>query len=63
VPLILHWGGDRHGQVADVPDRLLASGEFVYDGRDGWTGVYEPSWPPQTNQTEQGPAEIWIVRE
>jgi hypothetical protein len=63
VSLIFHWGGDRHGEVADVPASQLTSGLLVYDGADGWIGVYERSSPPQTKETARGRAEVWIVRE
>lgn len=63
VPLIFHWGGDRHGQAAEVPEDVLVSGLLVYDGLDGWIGVYEPSDPPQKRATERGLAEVWVVRE
>ena len=46
-----------------MPDRLLTSGLLVYDGLDGWIGVYEPCWPPRMNQTAKGPAEVWVARE
>ena len=63
MPLIFHWGGDRHGQAAEVPEGLLRSGLLVYDGVDGWIGVYEPCRPAQVRQTTQGQAEVWVVRE
>jgi hypothetical protein len=62
VPLIFHWGGPRHGEADDVPAESLASSVLVYDG-PRWMGVYERSQPPQTRDTPQGPAEVWVVRE
>jgi hypothetical protein len=62
MPLILHWGGPRHAEVAEVPDRMLASGLLVYDGEQ-WIGVYEPVEPPRKVGTPKGLAEVWVVRE
>lgn len=58
MPLIFHWGGARHGQVADIPDDLVTSGLLVYDGLNGWIGVYEPCQPRQVRQTTRGLAEV-----
>ena len=63
MALIFHWGGDRHGHVADVPASQLMSGLLVYDGEDGWIGVYERLSPPQTKDTAHGRADVWIIRE
>jgi hypothetical protein len=62
MPLIFHWGGPRHGEVADVPAASLASTVLVYDG-PRWFGVYERFQPLQTRDTPDGPAEVWVVRE
>ena len=62
MPLIVHWGGPRHGEVAEVPARLVASSLLVYDGPK-WVGVYEPLDPPQKRETPKGLAEVWVVRE
>jgi hypothetical protein len=62
VPLILHWGGPRHREIADVPAEQLASALLVYDG-PRWFGVYERTDPVQNRDTEQGTAEVWVVRE
>lgn len=62
VSLIFHWGGARHGEVADVPAEWLASAVLVYDG-PRWFGVYERFEPVRTMDTAQGPAEVWVVRE
>ena len=61
MPLIYHWGGPRHGQVAHVPARMTSS-LLVYDGPQ-WIGVYERLEPPQVRDTDRGPAEVWVVRE
>ncbi len=61
MPLILHWGGPRHGDVEDIPEGMLTS-LLVYDG-PRWIGVYEPLDPPQKRDTVKGPAEVWVVRE
>jgi hypothetical protein len=63
MAMIFHWGGDRHGQVADVPEQLLTSGLLVYDGTDGWIGVYERLGPHRMQDTDRGPAEVWVIRE
>ena len=62
MPLVFHWGGPRHGEVDDVPPELLASSVLVYDG-PRWFGVYERFQPVQVQDTAQGPAEVWVVRE
>ena len=62
MPLIYHWGGPRHGELAEVPAELLSSNILVYDG-PRWFGVYERLDPPQLHQTPDGPAEVWAVRE
>jgi hypothetical protein len=62
MPLIFHWGGPRHGEVAQVPDEQVVSSLLVYDGPE-WIGVYERFDPPQVHDTPQGPAEVWVVRE
>jgi hypothetical protein len=62
MPLILHWGGPRHGEVDDVAAELLASAVLVYDG-PRWFGVYARSEPVQMRSTPDGPAEVWVVRE
>ena len=62
VPLIFHWGGPRHGEVDDVSADLLASSVLVYDG-PRWFGVYERFEPAQMQDTPEGPAEVWVVRE
>ncbi|NEK59273.1 hypothetical protein GCU56_15515 [Geodermatophilus sabuli] len=60
--LVLHWGGPRHGQVDHVPPELLTSAVLVYDG-PRWFGVYQRFQPVQLQDTAQGPAEVWVVRE
>jgi hypothetical protein len=35
---------------------------LVYDGTR-WFGVYERFEPRQVQNTPQGPAEVWVVRE
>ena len=62
MPLVLHWGGPRHGQVDEVPAEMLRSAVLVYDG-PRWFGVYERFEPVQVRDTGQGPAEVWVVRE
>jgi hypothetical protein len=62
VPLIFHWGGPRHGDIDQVPDEMITSSLLVYD-RPQWIGVYERFQPPQVQDTPQGPAEVWVVRE
>ncbi|WP_369132083.1 hypothetical protein [Modestobacter sp. I12A-02662] len=62
MPLIFHWGGPRHGEIADVPAAALASAVLVYDG-PRWFGVYERFQPIQVRDTPEGPAEVWVVRE
>jgi hypothetical protein len=62
MPLILHWGGPRHGDVDEVPPERLASAILVYDG-PRWFGVYERFTPVQVQTTPHGPAEVWVVRE
>jgi hypothetical protein len=56
MPLVLRWGGPRHDEVDEVPDRMLTSSLLVYDG-PRWIGVYEPLDPPQKRATPQGGAE------
>jgi hypothetical protein len=60
--LVLHWGGPRHGEVAPLPEDLLASSTLVYDGPK-WFGVYERFQPVRKQATAQGSAEVWVVRE
>jgi hypothetical protein len=62
VPLVLHWGGPRHGEVDDVPAEQLASSVLVYDG-PRWFGVYQRFQPVRVQDTPRGPAEVWVVRE
>jgi hypothetical protein len=62
MPLVLHWGGPRHGDVEDVAAELLASSVLAYDG-PRWFGAYERSQPVHVTDTAEGPAEVWIVRE
>jgi hypothetical protein len=62
MPLIFHWGGPRHGEVEDVPAAMVASSVLVYDG-PRWFGVYERFEPVRVQDTAQGPAEVWVVRE
>ena len=62
MPLILHIGGPRDGQLDDVPADALATSVLVYDG-PRWLGVYEPVDPPQTLVTPHGEAQVWAVRE
>jgi hypothetical protein len=62
VTLVLHVGGPRHRQVAEVPAAQLSSARLVYDGPQ-WFGVYERVEPVQRRQTAQGSAEVWVVRE
>ena len=62
MPLILHWGGPRHGEVAEVPAESLASAVLVYDGPH-WFGVYKRLDPVQVRSTAGGPAEVWVVLE
>jgi hypothetical protein len=62
MPLVLHWGGPRHGDVDDVRPELLTSSVLVYDG-PRWFGVYERFQPVQVRDTPSGPAEVWVVRE
>ena len=62
MSLVFHWGGPRHGEVDDVPAELLVSAVLVYDG-PRWFGVYERFQPVQVQDTTQGPAEVWVVRE
>jgi hypothetical protein len=62
MPLILHWGGPRHGAVDDVPAESLTSSVLVYDG-PRWIGVYERWEPPQELSTPRGTAEVWVVLE
>ena len=62
VPLIFHWGGPRHGEIAEVPAELITSSLLVYDGPQ-WIGVYERSDPPQVHDSPKGSAEVWVVRE
>jgi hypothetical protein len=53
MPLVLHWGGPRQGDVEDAAE-LLASSVLVYDG-PRWFGVYERFRPVQLQDTAQGP--------
>ena len=62
MSLVFHWGGPRHGDVDDVPAELLVSAVLVYDG-PRWFGVYERFQPVQVQDTTQGLAEVWVVRE
>ena len=62
MPLILHWGGPRDGEVDVLPNRMLTSSLLVYDG-PRWIGVYEPLDPPQERNTLKGRAQVWVVRE
>jgi len=62
MPLILHWGGPRHGAVDDVPAEALKTSVLVYDG-PRWIGVYERWEPPQELSTPRGTAEVWVVLE
>ena len=62
MPLILHWGGPRHGEVDEVPAESLASAVLVYDGPN-WFGVYKRLDPVQVRCTAGGPAEVWVVLE
>jgi hypothetical protein len=62
MPLIVHWGGPRHGEIDELPAERLASAVLVYDG-PRWFGVYERFQPVQLHSTSQGPAEVWVVRE
>lgn len=62
MSLVFHWGGPRHGAVEEVPAELLVSAVLVYDG-PRWFGVYERFQPVQVQDTAQGPAEVWVVRE
>ncbi|SFO04188.1 hypothetical protein SAMN05660359_01150 [Geodermatophilus obscurus] len=62
MPLVLHWGGPRHGDVDDVRPELLTSSVLVYDG-PRWFGVYQRFEPVQVRDTPNGPAEVWVVRE
>ena len=62
MPLVYHWGGPRHGDVAELrPDQLNTS-VLVYDG-PRWFGVYQRFEPVRVQDTAQGPAEVWVVRE
>lgn len=56
---VMHQGGPRDGQVADLPTAVLA-GYLVYDG-PRWFGVYGPADPPCTVPTPAGPAELWVT--
>lgn len=62
MPLIFHWGGPRHGEIDEVAAERLASSLLVYDG-PRWFGVYQRYEPVQLRNTDQGPAEVWVVRE
>lgn len=62
MPRIYHWGGPRHGEIDDLPAGELASSVLVYDG-PRWFGVYERFEPVQVQETADGPAEVWVVRE
>jgi hypothetical protein len=62
MPLVFHWGGPRHGDVEEVPPERLSSSILVYDG-PRWFGVYERFQPVQMQNTNDGPAEVWVVRE
>ncbi|WP_158544466.1 hypothetical protein [Blastococcus sp. TBT05-19] len=60
--LVLHWGGPRHNEVDHLPIESLTSAVLVYDG-PRWFGVYEQFQPARTQDTPQGPAQVWVVRE
>ncbi len=60
--MIFHWGGPRHGQVAQIPDRELTTGVLVYGGPE-WFGVYQRIDPPSLKDTDHGPADVWVVME
>ena len=62
MPLILHWGGPRHGDVDHVPAESLTTSVLVYDG-PRWIGVYQRYDPPQKLRTPRGTAEVWVVLE
>jgi hypothetical protein len=62
MPLILHWGGPRHGDVDHVPAESLTTSVLVYDG-PRWIGVYQRYDPPQKLSTPRGTAEVWVVLE
>ena len=62
MPLILHLGGPRDGQVDHVPDDAVTSSLLVYDG-PRWLGVYERVEPRETVVTAMGTAEVWAVHE
>jgi hypothetical protein len=59
---VFHWGGPRHGEVDELPMESLVSSTHVYDGPK-WFGVYEQFQPARTQDTPQGPAQVWVVRE
>jgi hypothetical protein len=61
VTVIIHAGGPRAGDVADVAD-LPTDSFLVYDG-PRWFGVYERSRPLRTVPTDLGDAEVWTVRQ
>jgi hypothetical protein len=50
MPRIFHWGGPRHGEIDQVPAKLLASSVLVYDGPH-WFGVYQRFQPVQVRST------------
>lgn len=62
MPLIVHRGGPRHGEVDDLPARALTTSLLVYDG-PRWFAVYQRSEPLRTQDTGRGRAEVWTVRE
>jgi hypothetical protein len=61
VTVIIHEGGPRAGDVADVADLPLEH-FLVYDG-PRWFGVYERSRPLRRVPTPSGAAEVWTVRQ
>jgi hypothetical protein len=61
VTVIIHAGGPRAGDVADIAE-LPTDSYLVYDG-PRWFGVYERSRPLRTVRTDLGDAEVWTVHE
>jgi len=62
MTVIIHEGGPRAGEVADVVDLSLDT-FLVYDG-PRWFGVYERSRPLRRVVTASGEAaEVWTVRQ